>query len=89
MSTTEKKMSPKDQEQVIRQVQNDVNGTLGVDGFLVGLVGRKVVISTTTTTVTGDTSLFTFSENGNTLYVLKLIYSDGTQTQLLSAERTA
>ena len=32
---------------------------------------------------------YTFSEDGNTLFIIQLIYTDGTRAQLLSAERTA
>jgi hypothetical protein len=86
---TSKLMSQKDFEQALRQDHNDINGTLGVDGFLVGLVGRQVSVAISTTTVTGDTTTFTFSENfGSTpLYALQLIYTDGSQTQLLTATR--
>lgn len=89
MATTTKKMSRKDQEQTLRSAYNDVNSTLAVDGFLVGLVGRKVVQTITTTTLANDTAVFAFSENGVALYTITVIYTDGTQTIMLSAERTA
>lgn len=89
MGDSSKRMAQKDADQAIREAYNDANTTLGVDGFLVGLVGRRVDIATSTTTSAGDTQTFTFSENGTQLYILKLIYTDGTQTTLMSAERTA
>ena len=89
MVGTLKPLSQKDHEQAIRQEHNDVNGTLSVDGFLVGLVGRRVDIASSTTTVANDTQTFTFSENGTQLYVLQLIYTDGTQSTLMSAARIA
>jgi hypothetical protein len=89
MSATSKILSQKDFEQALRQEHNDVNATLSVDGFLVGLVGRQVAVVVSTTTVAGDTSTFTFSENfGSTpLYAIQCIYTDGTQTTLLTATR--
>jgi hypothetical protein len=89
MAATSKIMSQKDQEQAIRQAQNDVNGTIGVDGFLTGLVGRRVTLVVSTTTVTGDTTTFNFSENfgATPLYSIQLVYTDGTQTTLLTATR--
>lgn len=82
-------MSQKDADQVLRQANNDVNATLAVDGFLVGAVGRRVDQTISTTTVSGDTSTFVFSENGTNLYTIKVVYTDGTQTTLLYAVRTA
>lgn len=80
-------MSPKDAEQVIRQAQNDVNGTVGVDGFIVGLIGRRVDKVISTTTVPNDTATFNFSENGTALYSIEIVYTDGTRNEFLSAER--
>lgn len=88
---TLKKMSQKDHEQAIRQAQNDVNGTIGVDGFVVGLVGRQIQQVISTTTVVGDTSTFSFYENfgANLLYVIQIIYTDGTRQDFISVTRTA
>lgn len=76
-----------DMNQVIRSAFNEVDCSLTSAGFLTGLVGRKVAQVISTTSVTNDTATFTFSENGTTLYVFKLIFTDGTQATLLSAER--
>ncbi len=91
MSNSIKTMSPRDSEQSIRSSYNDVNGTLGVDGFLTGLVGRQITQTLATTTVTNDTAIFRFYEDaGSTLlYEFTIVYTDGTQQTLLSATRTA
>lgn len=89
MSDTSKIMSGRDAEQTLRSSYNNVNATLGVDGFIVGKVGRKVVVAITTTTIASDTEVYTFSESGTQLYVITLVYTDGTRNQLISAERTA
>lgn len=87
--TTLKPPSDLDSSQNIQRSYNDVNGTLSVDGFLTGLVGRKVTLAISTTTVSNDTETYTFSENGVTLYVIKIIYTTGTRDVMLSAERIA
>lgn len=89
MSDTLKPPSDLDFSQNIQRSYNDVNGTLSVDGFLTGLVGRKVVLAISTTTIPNDTETYTFSENSVQLYVIKIIYTDGTRATMLSAERTA
>ncbi len=86
---TDKRMSHKDAEQATRYSYNDANATMGVDGFLVGKVGRKVVQTIATTTNPDDTLVFDFSENGVALYQLTLIFTDASQEILISAERTA
>lgn len=85
-----KKMSQQDADQNIRQAYNPANNTLGIDGFLTGLVGRKITFATSTTTVAGDTLVIDFFENNGAhlLYEFTLIFTDGTQTVLLSAART-
>lgn len=89
MSNTTKGLSDFDGTQTLRSAFNDVDSTLTTNGFLVGLVGRKVVVTISTTTVSNDTQSFAFSENGTALYTLKLIFVDSTYAQLVSAERTA
>jgi hypothetical protein len=82
-------MTEKDADQATRISYNDANTTLGVDGFLTGLVGRRVTLVVSTTTVSGDTTTFNFSENfgSSPLYSIQLIYTDGSQTTLISATR--
>lgn len=86
---SQKQLSQLDDDQVIRKVFNDEGGTLAVDGFLVGLIGRKVTVAISQTTIAGDTETFTFSENSVNLFTIKVIYADGSREQLLSAERIA
>ena len=87
--TTLKPASDLDATQTEQRSYNDVNSTFGVDGFLTGIVGRKVALAISTTNVTNDTETYTFSENGVQLYVYTVIYTDGTRSTLLTAERTA
>jgi hypothetical protein len=89
MIQTEKPASDLDSTQNIQRSYNDVNATLSVDGFLTGLVGRRVDLAISTTTVAGDTETYTFSELGTTLYVYMIVYTDGTRATMLYALRTA
>ena len=87
MSITQKPLSHLDYEQTMQSSYNDVNATLSVDGFLTGKIGRKVELAISTTTIVDDTEVYSFSENGTALYALKIIYTDGTRAQMISAER--
>jgi hypothetical protein len=87
--TTEKPFSQRDPGQVLQAVMNDVDDTLTVNGFLVSVVGRRIDVTITTTTVTNDTQNFAFSENGIALYTLKVVFTDSTYSQLVYAERIA
>jgi len=89
MAETKKKLSEYDYQQVIQKTYNSESGTLAVDGFLVGKVGRKVDLVISQTTIADDTETYTFSEDAVNLFALTLIYTDGTRETLLSAERTA
>ena len=82
-------MSVYSQENVLRDAHNQTDNTILVNGFLAALVGRKITQQITTTNTTGDTAVLTFSENGTQLYVYTIVYTDATQSVLLSAERTA
>jgi hypothetical protein len=84
---TNKIMTQKDADQATRSAYIDDNGTISVDGFLAGLVGRRVDVAVSTTTIANDTVTFSFSENGNPILAIKLVYTDGSQTQLLYAVR--
>lgn len=86
---TKKPPSDLDSTQTNQAGFNDVNFTHGVDGFLTGIVGRRVTLAISTTTVANDTETYTFSENGVQLYVYLVVYTDGTRSTLLFAERTA
>lgn len=76
-------------ENVLRDVHSEVDNSIITNGYLVGLVGRKIESVDSTTSVSGDTQTLTFSENGSVLYVLRIVYTDGTQTKMVSAERIA
>lgn len=78
-----------DGAQTLKESYNQVNATLSVDGFLTGLVGRRVDLAISTTTITNDTETYTFSELGVTLYVYMVVYTDGTRATMLYALRTA
>lgn len=84
---TQKAPSDLDYSQTLQNAFNDVDSTITTNGFLVGKVGRKIVVTLSTTTIVDDTETYAFSENAIALYSLKVIYTDGTRTQLLSAER--
>lgn len=89
MSDTTKQPSNLDGSQTLQKSYNDVNATISTDGFLVGKVGRKIVLSISTTTIANDTETYAFSESGIALYSLVIIYTDGNRTTMISAERTA
>ena len=89
MSNTTKSLSKLDFEQVIQGagVQEDLS--IGTSGYLVGQVGRKIELAISTTNVANDTETYSYSENGSALYTIKVIYTTGARTLMLSAERTA
>lgn len=87
MSKTQKPASDLDSTQNIQNSFNDINSTLSVDGFLTGLVGRRVDLAISTTTVPNDTQTFTFSENGISLYAFKIVFTDATYSLMLYATR--
>lgn len=84
MGNTTKNLTRIDGNQVLQASFNVEDSTMLVNGFIVGAVGRKIEVASG-----GTTDTFTFSENGVTLYVLLLTYTDVTKATLLSAERTA
>ena len=89
MSDTTKRLSERDYAQALQSSYNQMNATLSVDGFIVGKVGHKVTLAISTTTVLNDTELYSFYDVSTLLYQIKIIYTDGTRNQLLSAERIA
>lgn len=89
MSSTSKPVSGLDEAQAIRGAYNEVDDSLSVNGFLVAEIGRKVVMSVSTTTIANDTETYVFSENSVSLYTIKIIYTDGSRDTMISAERTA
>lgn len=87
MSQTNKRLSERDGNQTLQASFNDVNSTLSVDGFLVGKVGRKVELTISTTNVANDTETYSFAEDSNPLYSIRIIYTSGSRDLMLSAER--
>lgn len=84
---TAKPQSNMDAPQTLKLSFNDINATLGVDGFLTGLVGRKITLTLTTTSVNNDTEIYAFFEGNTPLYSIALVYTDGSRSQMVSAER--
>lgn len=89
MTKTSKRSTRKDGMQTLQMAYNDVDASLTTNGFLVGKVGHKVTLNIQTTTVTNDTELYSFFDNTELLYQIKLIYTDGTKSLLISAERVS
>lgn len=78
-----KTFTNKDANQTLQSAYNDVDATVSVNGFLVGKVGNNIQVSGgATATVT-----YTFFDNALQLYQIQLVYTDSTQTQLVSATR--
>jgi hypothetical protein len=83
MAITNKKLSDRDAAQTNQLSFNDVNATMGVDGFIVGLKGRKI-----TRTDGGTFEEYSFYEGATLLYTIKITYTDITKSNLLEVERT-
>ena len=86
MATTTKQLSGLDGTQVLKAIYNEI-GAIATEGWVSGLVGRKIVYTIGTTTVANDTALFTYIENGVTMMVLANVYTDGARTTLSYTER--
>lgn len=91
MSRTAKPLSQQDPGEIAQYAFNDVDATVTVNGFLVGLVGRRVTLTISTTTIANDTETYVFSEQSGViaLYTFVIVYTDGTRTTMLTATRTA
>lgn len=87
MAITRKPPSDLDYSQTLQGAFNDVDATVSTNGFLVGKVGRKIVMTISTTSVANDTETYAFSEDAIALYSLRLIYTDSGRATLVSAER--
>jgi hypothetical protein len=87
MSLTSKPQAQVNQGNAIVGAYNEIDKSLSTAGFLVGVIGRKVVLTISTTTVANDTETYEHSENGTALFSLKVIYTDGARSLMLSAER--
>lgn len=87
---TDKKSSKRDAEQALRMAFNDVDHTLGVNGFVVMAVGRRITRAVVTVNVANDAEEFSFYQNTtDLLYTVRVIYTDGTRQDLLEVERIA
>lgn len=89
MGRTAKPLSQQDPGETQQYTFNDVDATTTVNGFLVGVVGRRVTLTISTTTVANDTENYAFSENGTALYTFVVVYTDGTRSTMSTATRTA
>ena len=92
MANTSKSMSQADPGQTLKYAFNDVDGSLTTNGFLTGLVGRKITrVDTNAMYLTGVQvgDDFSFYEGATLLYTLRIIYDDSTKASLYSAERVA
>jgi hypothetical protein len=86
-----KPYSDLDASQTQQAAFNDNTFSHLVDGFLSALVGRRVALTISTTTITNDTENYAFSEQFGALPLLtiQIVYTDGSRTQMLYAQRTA
>ena len=89
MNVSKKPYSDLDAGQTEQAGFNDNTFSKLVDGYLSALVGRRIDVAITTTTVANDTEVYTFSENSVDLMVITIVYTDGTRAQLSYASRTA
>jgi hypothetical protein len=85
VSNTKKVMSDRDFQQTLKLSFNDADASLSTNGFLIAKVGRRVEVDVSG----GSVAVYTFIENGVTLYEYTITYTDNTRTQMVSAERTA
>ena len=86
MSITQKRASEFDQQQIIQKIYNEA-GMICTEGWVTGLVGRRITPTIGTTNVADDTEIYTYSENGVILVVLHNVYTDGARTTVLYTER--
>jgi hypothetical protein len=84
MSQTTKNFSERDANQTLQASYNDVNATLGVDGFVVGKVGRAIEKVAASATIDD----FNFYEGVALLYTIRITYSDNTKSDFTRVERT-
>lgn len=77
----------RDGMQAIQISHNDVDSSLQVSGFLTSKIGAKITLAISTTTIANDTETYAFLDGETELYQLKIIYTDSTRAQMISAER--
>ena len=83
MSDTTKPLSERDANQVLQHAHNNVNGTIGVDGFIVGKIGRKIVRTVVSPTVDD----YEFFEGSTSLYKIRVTYDGATHDNVDQVER--
>jgi hypothetical protein len=88
MVASTKKMGSLTGDQVLSYSYNET-GAICTEGWVTGMIGRKVAFSFGTTNVLNDTQLITYIELGVTLLTLANVYSDGTRSLLLYTERVS
>lgn len=86
---TAKKSSKKDGMQTLQMAFNDSDASITTSGFLTGKVGHKITLEIITTNVADDTEVYSFFDETNLLYEIKLVYTGASKSQLISAERIA
>jgi len=93
MSQTFKQTTDYDHTQVLRKIYGEA-GAISVEGWVFGLVGRRISVSITTTTIANDTEVYSYSElNDENVRVdilqVRNVYTDGTRNLMLYSERIA
>lgn len=86
---TTKNPTNRDPDQTLQDAFNEVDDSFTVNGFLVGNVGHRITMTVTTTNVASDTEVYNFFDGTLALYEITVVYTDGTRSTLLFAERTA
>ena len=84
MSDTTKPFSEYSQNQISQKIYNN-DGTIGVNGFIVGKIGHKI-IKANTDAVTED---YSFLDGSTLLYKIRIVYVDATKEDLSTVERIA
>lgn len=87
MSNTRKQLSNLDSAQTLQGAFNEEDKSFTISGFLVGKVGHKFLKDIETTNVSDDTEVFSYYDDDNLLYKLKIIYTDSNRTDVISGER--
>lgn len=85
MSQSQKKISSTDYENAIRYAFNDTDKSVSTSSFVTGKIGHKI-IRTDIDSITED---FSYYDNSNLLYTIRIIYTDASQEKIVSVERTA
>lgn len=85
MANTTKRATDFDHQQTLTNSYNEINATLGVDGFIVGKVGRKI----TRTAVSGVIEDWSFYDSSSLLYTIRITYDNSSHDNVDQIERTA